>query len=209
MNTSFSKTRVAYVAVLVIVCLVLIAGGCGPTVPTEEYDLEKTKAELATARADLEKTEAELTTANGNLEKTKAELATARADLEKTEKQIAEASLAWSSLKPKVELLLILIENIETNSGIALYTFGHGQVTVREAMIQVEDQWERIAVALEAIGNADLTESLEYGWTTGLHGSWSSDTQVIKHHLEWNRATRLLIDLTEPDMENLSEQVSQ
>ena len=107
-----------------------------------------------------------------------------------------------------MELLLILMENIETSSGIVLYTYGHGQVTIPEAVIKVEDQRERLAVALEAIGNADLTESLEYGWDTGFHGSWYKDTLAIKHHLGWNEATRLLVDLVEPEIESLSEQVS-
>jgi len=214
MNKSLHKKGVAYVAVLVIVFLVFAAGGCGAAVPTEEYDntlkadLEKTEAELAVARADLEEMEVEVTIAWSDLEKTKAELVTLRDDLKKTEEQIAGASSAWASLKPKVELLSILIESIETASGLTLYTFGQGHLTQSEAAVQVEDQWERITAALEAIGSADLVESLEPAWTTGFYGAWNRSAATTKHHSEWNKTTKLLIDLVEPDIDSLSEQIS-
>ena len=157
--------------------------------------MDATKTELATAQADLDAA--------------KAELATAQADLEKAEGQIAEAGAIWSSLKPKLELMLILTENLKTASGIVLYTYGHETVTIEEATIQVEDQWERISAVLDEIGNSDLAESLDYGWDTGFYGSWYKDTLSAKHHLEWNEVDRLLIDLVQPEIESLSEQIGQ
>lgn len=194
-------------------------------------ELDKTKAEMALVTAAPDKTEvdvtkvkAELATAKNDLEKTNTELATVRAELEKARGRIDAVSSAWSSLKPKVEILSIIVESMETTAIKGLTVQGAFSITEQEYRRRTADQRERIAMALEAVGNnklteallgkdaPDLTEHLAGAWDTGAFGSrftiMGAESVLRIHYELWRKAVRILIDLTNPDMESLSKQVS-
>ena len=193
----------------------------GANLEKTKAELDKTKTALTTAVTALDKTKKELPTANSDLEKTEAELATVRAELEKARERIDAVSSAWSSLKPKVEVLSIILEGMETTAIKNLTYVAAAYITVQEYQKRTTDQRKRIAVALEAIGNDELTETIfgkesigideppehiKGAWDTGAFGF--SHTVSERHWELWRKTAKILIDLTNSDMQSLSEQVS-
>jgi hypothetical protein len=156
-------------AILIAFCLVLASVSCAPGISQEEYD--GVMAELATARADLDGAKAELTAAT---------------------EQLAEASSAWSALQPELDIYLLLEENYI--SWVRCYSLE--EITEAEYSVAAGNQWGQIMVALDAIGNEELIESLQKAWFAPLG---AAERDVL-----WAEAYELLISETQQNAENLS-----
>jgi len=215
-------------------------GNAQQELQTVKAELGKTKIELATAKAnldkamtelaggkiapqetDLDRTKAELAVAKSDLEKKNTELDRLKGELESKEEQTIRVNSVWSSLKPKVEVLLIIMESIETIAIKRLTAEGGTFISQQEYGERTTDQKKRIAVALEATGNDKLTETLlgkeslaqphehlQGAWDTGAFGSKDAGigSSLGVHWTLWRNAARISIDLTKQDVEDLSNQ---
>ena len=179
--------------VMALVLPALLLASCG--IPQEEYNAvvaerDAAYADLAKVQSNLAKAQSELETAQSDLAAANSQVSSLQSEIGHAEEQIVAASSAWSSLKPKIELTLSLMENDVTWARYELK-----EINDSELSRQVGHQWGVITVCLDEIGDDEFAEVITDAWYA------EADKKGLQLACE---AYTMLISLTEEAMASLS-----
>ena len=192
--------RPTLLIVMVLVLPTLLLASCG--IPQEEYnavvaerdaayaDLAKAQSDLAKAQSNLAKAQSELETAQSDLAAANSQVSSLQSEIGHAEEQIVAASSAWSSLKPKMELTLSLME-----SDVTWWRYELKEINDSELSRKVGHQWGVITVCLDEIGDDEFAEVITDAWYA------EGDEKGFQLACE---AYTMLISLTEEAMASLS-----